>query len=156
MIIPLQIVRKTDKNEKEHVFCSVTALLSCRKPHFFQGNIQLMVDTGATMECCVTDNDAEIMNLSFGGRGVTKLPEDQQPKAWSGSLETYTIKNVAIRCRGKEGKKDVLFSSEIEECHIAKGVPKGLPSVLGTRFLISNNLKLVFSPNDDVAYLEQI
>ncbi len=115
-----------------------------------------MVDTGATMECCITDSDAGIMNISFGGRGVSKLPEDRQPKAWSGSLETYTIRNVTIRCRGVEGKKDALFKAEIGECHLAKGVPKGLPSVLGTRFMMNNSLKLVFSPNEDEAYLEQV
>ena len=156
MKIPLQIVRKSDKEGIEHVYCTVTALLSCRKPLFFQGNITLMVDTGATMGCCITDNDAENMNISFTGGGVDKIPEEQQPKAWSGSLEAYTIKNVTIRCRGKTGSKDTLFSAEIKECHIAKGVPKGLPSVIGTRFLTNNNLKFYFSPNDNEAYLETI
>ena len=156
MKIPLQIVRKIDKEGNENVFCTVTAILSCRKPHFFQGNVTLMVDTGATMTCCITDNDAKSMNVSFGSSGVLKLPEEQQPKAWSGSLETYTIKNVTIRCRGKNKEKDTLFKSDIKECHIAKGVPKGLPSVIGTRFLTNNNLKLYFSPNDDEAYLETI
>ena len=156
MKIPLQIVRKTDREGIEHVYCTVTAILSCRKPHFFQGNVTLMVDTGATMGCCITDDDAEMMNISFSGKGIDKIPEEQQPKAWSGSLETYTMKNVTIRCRGKDGNRDSLFTSEIKECHIAKGVPKGLPSVIGTRFLTNNNLKLYFSPNEDEAYLETI
>jgi hypothetical protein len=156
MNIPLNVVKKADKKGREHVYCSMTAILSCAKPRFFQGNINLMVDTGATMNCCITESDAKLLHISFDGGSLAKLPDDEQPKAWTGSIEAYIMKNVTLRCKGEKEGVPSLFKGEISECHVAKGVMPGLPSVIGTKFLTTNSLKLTFSPKEGIAFLETV
>ncbi len=115
-----------------------------------------MVDTGATMECTLTENDAKLLGISLDGSGVTELPEEDCPKAWSGTLKTYTIKKVELLLRGLEDGEEKLYHGKINVCHISTDIDKGVPSVIGTRFLVNNNLKLMFSPNEDEAYFEEI
>ena len=156
MKIPLDIRKKQKENGEKHIYCELTGIPNCRKPHFFGHNITFMVDTGATMECTLTESDADLLGISLSGSGVNELPDEDCPNAWSGTLKTYTIKKVELLMRGIEEGKEKLFHGNIDVCYISTDIDKGIPSVIGTRFLVKNNLRLMFSPNEDEAYLEVI
>ncbi len=159
MKIPLRIIRKKDRKikEKEHVYCVLSAFLNCRKPRFLYKEIEFMVDTGSTNSCCIIEKDAKVMGIPFDSKSVKKVPEDEAPIAWTGKIkDTYTIKRVGFRCKSEEDGKLKLFKTEIPVAEIIKNSPEGIPSALGTRFLADNKLKLIFSPTEDIAYLEKV
>jgi hypothetical protein len=148
MIIPVDNVHERDISGSTHSIGILNAYISCKRPRFFHKNIKFMVDTGATMHCCLTESDMEFLGIDFSHSGVDLLPRDKWPRGFGGPIETYSIKNVVFRCRGHDGK-DVVFKTNLPEVAISKGTPPGLPSVIGTRFLVDNGLKLIFSPFDD-------
>ncbi len=53
-------------------------------------------------------------------------------------------------------KKTKLFKTEIPTVEILKSCPDGIPSALGNAFLIHNDLKFVFSPIENIAYLQKL
>ena len=159
MKIPLRVIRKKGikKPDKEHVFCVLSAYINCRKPRFRYREIEFMIDSGATNFCSIVAKDAKILGIPFNSNSIKKVPEEDAPIAWSGKIkDTYTVKKINFRCKSLVNEKFKLFKTEIPIVEILKSSPRGIPSALGNDFLMYNKLKFIFSPIENIAYLQKV
>ena len=157
MRIPVKVIRDKKEVGKEQAVGLVKATIQCGYPRFF-GPISFMVDSGATMQCCLTEQDMKLLRFDFHFRGVSKVPENKWPNGFNGKIETYVVGRMNFWCIAKDNNgDDFLFKTTLSRVEICKGSPPGLKSVLGSQFFIDNNLRLVYSPVEgEESYLEQI
>ena len=140
MKIDIEIFRK-----KRTVIPRLNAVISCMKPRFF-GRVTFLVDTGSTSTALML-NDVKILKIPY-----QSLPKRDEPSLTvSGKVYPYILKRVVFRCMSDKG----LFKTTLSEVIIVEEAPRGIHSLLGNDFIDDNKLKLIFSPHQDIGYLER-
>ncbi len=110
---------------------------------------KFFVDTGSP-ESFIGEQDAKRLHVPMKRLNFTK------PALMGGTkISLAQTKDVTLRFHAEHGAIKIKLPS----FHVAKGAwtKKGVvhtnPSILGTDFLLTNNLKLIFWPSNNIAFL---
>ncbi len=145
MKLPLQIVAGR---------IQISASISSAKYRMF-GRVSFYVDTGSN-ETFISQSDAFRLHVP-----VNSLPSLRHAKIGGSTYELKRMKEIELRFKTEEEKLETITLPEFSVLVGTKKNAEGLqeansvPSLMGTDFLIINNLALYFNPSKGEAYLER-
>lgn len=145
MKLPLQIVAGR---------IQISASISSAKYRMF-GRISFYVDTGSN-ETFISQSDALRLHVP-----VDSLPFLKHTLMGGSKYELKRMKEIDLYFKTEEEKLEKIT---LPEFSVMKGTRKNeegvqeansVPSLMGTDFLMLNNLVLYFNPSKEIAYLER-